>query len=131
MNNANNELTRRSIISLIVQFIRLIRKLFTLEKQYVKQEISNVASFSGKWLAVSIGGLVLLTLGGLCLLVTIILVLNIWFVPWASALIVAVVLLVLGGIIALIAMMKLKKGMNEAKTALDMVGEDVRCAREK
>ncbi|MBN1636962.1 MAG: phage holin family protein [Deltaproteobacteria bacterium] len=131
MNNVNDELARKSIISLIVQFFRLIKKLISLEKHYVKQEISKVASFSGKWLAVSIGGLVLLALGGLCLLVTIILVLNVWFVPWASALIVTIVLLVLGGIIALIGMMKLKKGMNEAKTALDMVGEDVRCAREK
>jgi len=115
-----------SIFSLIGRFVSLVRRFLKQEKAYVK-EVGNGALKTG---------LPVLALGGACLvlvalavvfsLVTIVLLLNIWFVPWASALIVTASLMFAGVFLGGTALMMAKKGAREARKHLSCVQEDMR-----
>jgi ABC-type transport system involved in cytochrome bd biosynthesis fused ATPase/permease subunit len=115
-----------STIGLISRFIQLIKRFADQEKLYVKQTVEGSLKTSLPGAVLAIAGLVFLALGGIFCLVTAVLVLNIWFAPWASALIVTAGLLLIGLVLALVGVLKVKKGVTAAKTNLGQVKEDLR-----
>lgn len=115
-----------STFRLIVQYIRLAKSFFSKEKSYVKQVVQDAVKTSVPGLVLGIAGLVLIALAGIFSLVTLVLVLNTWFLPWASALIVTAGLLVCGLILALIGLRMANKGMDQARAGLDKAREDMR-----
>ncbi|HPI93368.1 MAG TPA: phage holin family protein [Deltaproteobacteria bacterium] len=115
-----------STFRLILRFFSLARNFFSKEKSYVRQVARDAAKTSIPGLVIGIAGLVLVALAGIFSLVTLVLLLNIWFQPWASALIVTAVLLVGGLVLALIGLRMAKKGIDKARTDLDKAREDMR-----
>jgi|WetSurMetagenome_2_1015567.scaffolds.fasta_scaffold282414_1 hypothetical protein len=115
-----------STLGLIAHFIQLIKKFANQEKLYVKQVVEGSLKTSLPGVVLAVAGLVFLALAGIFCLVTLVLVLNIWFAPWASALIVTASLMLMGLILALGGLLMVKKGVAAAKTNLDQVKEDLR-----
>ncbi|MEA2102978.1 MAG: phage holin family protein [Thermodesulfobacteriota bacterium] len=115
-----------STFGLISRLIKQGKRFASIEKQWVTNELSTTLSDNLPWLVVLCAGLVLACLGGLCLLVTLILVLNIWFLPWASALIVSLGLLLIGMILGLSGALKVKKGIKKPKDCLAQIGKDMK-----
>lgn len=115
-----------STIGLIARFVQLIKRFASQEKLYVKQVVEGSLKTSLPGAILAAAGLVFLALGGIFSLVTLVLVLNIWFQPWASALIVTAFLLLSGLILALVGLLKVKKGVGAARTNLEQVKEDMR-----
>lgn len=115
-----------STLGLIARFIQLIRKFVDQEKLYVKQAVGGSLKKSMPGAVLAVAGLVLLALGGIFCLVTLVLVLNIWFTPWASALIVTAFLLLSGLILTLAGLLTVKKGVTAAKANLGQVKEDLK-----
>jgi hypothetical protein len=115
-----------SIFSLIVRFVSLVRKFLKQEKAYVK-EVGNGALKTGLPV-LALGGacLVLVALAGVFSLVSIVLLLNTWFMPWVSALIVTASLMFAGLFLGGIALVMAKKGAREARKHLNCVKEDMR-----
>jgi hypothetical protein len=115
-----------SILNLIGRFVRLVRSFLKQEKAYVK-EVGNGALKVGLPVLV-LGGacLVLVALAGVFSLVTIVLLLNTWFVPWVSALIVTVSLMFAGVLLGGTALVMAKKGAREAQQHLSCLKEDMR-----
>jgi hypothetical protein len=118
-----------SLFRLITRFVSLAKRFFSQEKKCVKQIAQDTVKSSLPALIMGIAGLVLLALSGIFFLVTLVLVLNIWFLPWVSALITAVFLMLGGLILGLAAMKTAQKGLGEAKTNIDRVREDLRWLR--
>lgn len=118
-----------STFSLIGRFVGLIRKFLKQEKAYVK-EAGNGALKTG-FPVLALGGacLVLMALAGVFGLITIVLLLNTWFVPWVSALIVTSSLMLIGVLLGGTAILMAKKGAEEAKKHLRSVKEDMRWLR--
>ncbi|MCD6570311.1 MAG: phage holin family protein [Deltaproteobacteria bacterium] len=131
MSDTLGDLGSRSLFKLLRDLFRRVIRLITLEQDFIKQETTKQLKSSAPWLVIAAIGLILLSLGGICLLVTIILLLNTWFTPWASALIVTVVLLVVGLIFGLISAGHIKKGLDQTKATFNSVGEDITWLREK
>jgi len=128
---SDSDLSKTSLLSLGLSYVKGFGKLLSLEKNYVKQEISQGISISAVSAAVAIAGLIFLAIGGLTLIVCAVLVLNIWLAPWLSALIVAGTFLVIGLILALIGILNIKKGMNRAGSSITKAKEDIRWVRRK
>lgn len=115
-----------STFGLITRFIHLCKRFASQEKAYVKQVVESSAKTSLPGVALACAGLVFLALSGIFLLVTAVLILNIWFVPWASALIVTAFLMLSGLVLGLIGLLKVKQGVVKARTNLNQVKEDMR-----
>jgi hypothetical protein len=115
-----------STFKLIARFLGLARRFITHEKTYVKQVAQGVVKTSLPVLLLCGACLVLLCLSGIFLLVTLVLFLNTWFLPWVSALLVTAFLMLGGVVFGLIALLIARKGLGEAKTSLDRIGEDMR-----
>jgi hypothetical protein len=115
-----------TIITLIGRFVSLARRFLKLEKAYVK-EAGNKAMKTGLPV-LALGGacLVLMALAGVFGLVTVVLLLNTWFTPWASALIVTLSLMLTGVLLGGAAMLMAKKGAKDAKLHLHSIQEDMR-----
>jgi hypothetical protein len=122
MDNFEGEAT----FSLIKRFVSLVRRFLKQEKAYVK-EVGNGALKTGLPV-LALGGacLVLVALAGVFSLVTIVLLLNTWFVPWVSALIVTASLMFAGLFLGGTALIMAKKGAREARKHLKCVREDMR-----
>lgn len=118
-----------SIFSLIGRFLSLIRRFLKQEKAYMKDVGSNALKVGLPVLALGGACLVLLALAGVFGLVTIVLLLNTWFVPWVSALIVTASLMLIGMLLGGTALLVAKKGAEEAKKHLRSVQEDMRWLR--
>ncbi|MEA3222942.1 MAG: phage holin family protein [Thermodesulfobacteriota bacterium] len=131
MSDTLGDLGNRSLFKLIGDLFKRVIGFVALERDFVKQETTKQIKSSIPWGIIAIVGLILLSLGGLCLLATIILLLNTWFMPWASALIVTIVLLVIGGVAGLIGLVRTKRGIEQAKATFNSVGEDIKWLREK
>lgn len=131
MSGTLGDLGNRSLFKLTGDFFRRVIRFIALERDFLKQETTEQVKSSTPWVIIAIVGLILLSLGGLCLLVTIILLLNTWFTPWAAALIVTIVLLVIGGVVGLIGLVRTKRGIEQAKATFNSVGEDIKWLREK
>jgi len=116
----------KSTFGLIAQFFRLARSFFSREKSYVKQVAQNSVRISMTGLVLGVAGLVLVALAGIFSLVTLVLVLNTWFLPWASALIVTAVLLLGGVVLGLVGLYLVKRGIGSAQTGLVKAREDMR-----
>jgi len=116
----------KSTFGLIAQFFRLAGSFFSREKSYVKQVALNSVRISMSGLVMGVAGLVLVALSGIFSLVTLVLVLNTWFLPWASALIVTAVLLLGGVVLGLIGLYLVKRGIGSAQTGLVKAREDMR-----
>lgn len=125
------ELPKLSLPAIVWAYLKGIKRLAGLEKEYVKKEVGAGLSQAPVGIAVAVAGLVLLALGGLMLLVTLVLLLCIWLQPWAAALIVAGGLILLGGVFALAGLIKAKKSIARAKTSFSQAGKDIKCLRQK
>jgi hypothetical protein len=115
-----------STLGLISRFIQLIKRFANQEKLYLKQVVEGSLKMSLPGVVLAVAGLVFLALSGIFCLVTLVLVLNIWFAPWASALIVTAFLMLSGLILALIGLLMVKRGVAAARTNLDQVKEDLK-----
>ncbi len=115
-----------SIFSLIGRFVSLVRRFLKQEKGYVK-EVGNGALKTGLPV-LALGGacLVLMALAGVFALVTIVLLLNTWFLPWISALIMTASLMLTGLLFGGTALLMAKKGAGEARKHLRCIQEDMR-----
>jgi pilus assembly protein TadC len=118
-----------SIFRLIARFVSLVRRFFSQEKTYVQQAAQDAVKASLPAVILAIAGLVLVCLSGIFLLVTLVLVLNIWFMPWVSALIVTVFLMLSGLIFGFVALRLAQKGLGEARTNFGRIREDMRWLR--
>jgi hypothetical protein len=125
------KLKEASMFKLIVQFFSLIRSFFSKEKVYVKQIVQDAVKASIPGLILGIAGLVLVALSGIFSLVTLVLLLNIWFEPWASALIVTAVLLLGGLVLGFTGLRIAQKGIGKARTDLDRAREDMKWLKKK
>ena len=121
---AENEV--KSTFMLIVRFFSLAKSLLSKEKSYVKQVVQDAVRTSIPGLVLGVAGLVFVVLASLFSLVTLVLLLNTWFLPWVSALIVTAVLLLGGLVLGLTGLSMAKKGIEKARTDLDRTREDMR-----
>jgi len=115
-----------SIFSLIGRFVSLVRRFLKQEKAYVKNVGKGALKTGLPVLALGGACLVLVALAGVFGLVTIVLLLNTWFVPWVSALIVTGSLMFAGLFLGGTALVMAKKGAREARKHLSCVQEDMR-----
>ena len=115
-----------STFRLIVRFFSLIRTFFSKEKSYVKQVAQEAAKAGIPGLILVIAGVVLVALAGIFSLVTLVLLLNTWFLPWVSALIVTIILLSSGLILALTGLRIAQKKLGKVRTDLIRAREDMR-----
>jgi hypothetical protein len=122
MGNLEGEAT----FSLVKRFVSLARKFLKQEKAYVKEVGKGALKTGLPVLALGGACLVLVALAGVFSLVTIVLLLNTWFVPWISSLIVTASLLFTGLFLGGAALMLAKKGAREAREHLNCVQEDMR-----
>jgi hypothetical protein len=112
--------------SLSVRFIRLIRRFLTQEKAYVRYGCLNNMK-TGLPVLVFFGAFSLcLLLAGIFGLVTLILLLNTWFMPWVSVFIITAFLLALGLVIGSIGTLMAKNRISDARQFLKKVREDMR-----
>ena len=122
---------KMSVLRLYRELLKRIKKLLTLEREYLKQQISPQIKSLSPWIIFVVIGLVLLCLGGLWLILSLTLFLNTWFMPWASALIVAIAFLVVGITLSLIGAINTKKRLDKTKELFNELGEDVQCLKKK
>jgi hypothetical protein len=115
-----------SLFSLIGRFVSLVRRFLKQEKAYVKEVGTGALKTGLPVLALGGACLVLVALAGVFSLVTIVLLLNTWFVPWVSALIVTASLMLTGLFLGGTALVMAKKGASEARKHLSCVKEDMR-----
>ena len=118
-----------SIFRLAAQFVSLVRKFFTQEKKYVTQVVQDALRTSLPVIILSVAGLVLVAMAGIFLLVTLVLLLNTWFIPWVSALIVTAFLMISGLMLIFIGLRKAQKELSKTRTSLDKVKGDMRWLR--
>jgi len=118
-----------SIFRLAAQFVSLVRRFFTQEKTYVKLMVQDALRTSLPVIILSVAGLVLVAMAGIFLLVTLVLLLNTWFIPWVSALIVTALLMLSGLILVFIGLRKAQKELGKTRTRLDKVKGDMRWLR--
>jgi hypothetical protein len=122
MGNFEGEAT----FSLIKRFVSLVRKFLKQEKAYVKEAGKGTLKTGLPVIALGGACLVLVALAGVFSLVTIVLLLNTWFVPWVSGLIVTASLMFTGLFLGGIALVMAKKGAREAQKHLSCIKEDMR-----
>lgn len=115
-----------STLNLIVRFVKLVKSFATLEKAYVKETVQKTIKNSLPVVILGVACLVFMVLSGIFLLVTLVLVLNIWFAPWASALIMTVFFMLVGLVLGLVALLKAKKDLGETRTRFGRIAEDMR-----
>lgn len=115
-----------STLSLIVRFIKLVKSFATLEKAYVKETVQGLVKSSLPIVVLGVACLVFIALSGIFALVTLVLVLNIWFAPWASALIVTALLMLIGLALGLVALLKAKKDLGQTRTRFGRIAEDMK-----
>ncbi len=115
-----------STLSLVSRFVRLIRRFLKQEKAYIKQAGGGVLKKGLPVLVLGGACLVLLALAGVFSLVTLVLLLNTWFIPWVSALIMTGSLLLLGLVLGGTALLMAKKGTRDAQGHLKQIQEDMR-----
>ncbi len=125
------DVTKVNVFKLVYAYVKGAKQLATLEKQYVKEEVGAHVKTLSIWLVLAVAGVVCLALGGLILLVAVILFLNTWFVPWASALIVTIALLCIGAVLAIIGLTKAKIDIDQTKATIEQVGKDIRWVRQR
>jgi hypothetical protein len=118
-----------SIFRLAAQFVSLVRKFFTQEKKYVTQVVQDALRTGLPVIILSIAGLVFVAMAGIFLLVTLVLLLNTWFLPWVSALIVTAFLMLSGLMLIFIGLRKAQKELSKTRTSLDKVKGDMRWLR--
>ncbi len=114
-----------SIFSLILRFVSLVRKFLKQEKAYVKEAGNGVLKAGLPVLALGVACIVLVALSGILGLVTIVLLLNTWFLPWVSALIVTVFLMFAGMLLGATALLLAKKKAKDAREHLRCLKEDM------
>jgi hypothetical protein len=112
--------------SLISRFIALIKLFFAKEKIQVQQVARDTVKTSLPALILVIGCMVFLIISGIYLLVSLVLVLNIWFMPWASSLIAAGLFLVSGLVFGLSALKIAKKGLGETRSSINRIKEELK-----
>lgn len=115
-----------SLSSLIGRFVSLVRRFLKQEKAYVKEAGSRTLKIGPPVVALGGACLVLVALSGVFALVTVVLLLNTWFLPWVSALIVTGALMLTGVLLGIVALLLAKRGAEEAKRHLRCVQEDMR-----
>jgi hypothetical protein len=115
-----------SMIGLISRFISLLKRFADQEKTFVKKVVDTSVKKSLPGVVLAVVGLVFLVLGGIFSLVTLVLVLNIWFEPWASALIVTGFFMLCGLIFAITGVLVVKKGIGHAQINLNQVKGDMK-----
>lgn len=115
-----------STLSLIVRFIKLVKSFATLEKAYVKETVQGLVKSSLPIVVLGVACLVFIALSSIFALVTLVLVLNIWFAPWASALIVTALLMLIGLALGLVALLKAKKDLGQTRTRFGRIAEDMK-----
>ena len=115
-----------STFRLIVRFFSLVRSFFSKEKLYVKQVAQEAVKTGIPALILGIAGAVLVALAGIFSLVTLVLLLNTWFLPWVSALIVTTILLLSGLILGLTGLRLAQKKLGKVRTDLIRAREDMR-----
>jgi uncharacterized membrane protein YqjE len=115
-----------STFGLIVRFFSLVRSFFSKEKLFVKQIAQEAVKTGIPALILGIAGAVLVALAGIFSLVTLVLLLNTWFLPWVSALIVTTILLLSGLILGLTGLRLAQKKLGKVRTDLIRAREDMR-----
>ena len=115
-----------STFSLVSRFIALIKLFFAKEKIQVQQVARDAIRTSLPALVLGIGCLVFLVISGIYLLVSLVLILNIWFMPWASSLIAAGLFLIAGLILGLSALKIVQKGIGETRSSIVRIKEDLK-----
>jgi len=120
------KLERESLFSLIARFVGLVRRFFKQEKAYIKQAGGGVMKAGLPVIILGCACLVFLALAGIFSLVTLVLLLNTWFLPWVSALLVTASLMLLGLLLGTTALVIAKKGARDARIHLKRIQEDMR-----
>lgn len=117
------------MFSLIGRLVSLVVRFLKQEKAYMKVVGNNALKAGLPVLVLGGACLILTALAGVFGLVTIVLLLNTWFAPWVSALIVTSSLMLIGMLLGGAAMLMAKKGAEEARKHLRSVQEDMRWLR--
>ncbi len=125
------DLAKMSVLKLSKELFKNIKKLLTLEKDYLEQELVPRVKGLSPWIILATVGIIFLCLGLLCLIPSAILFLDTWFTPWASALLVALALIAMGIILGLIGAYNAKNSVSKAQDILKEVGEDLKCLKKK
>lgn len=115
-----------SSFKLLSRFTGLIRKLAEQEKQHAKEILQETVKAGLPGVIFIVAGVVLLALSGIFLLVALVLLLNTWFLPWVSALIVAAFFLLIGLVLGLAGFLKARKGFDGAQTGVKLLREDMK-----
>lgn len=114
-----------SLASLLAHFVRLIRNLLTDEKLHLNLSLKDAARKGGVGAALGGAGLVFLAISGIFLLVMLTLVLNLWFMPWVSALIMTILLMLLGLALAFAGVWSARRGIRKAQSDIRQAKEDM------
>jgi len=115
-----------SLFRLIYQLARLGLRWFTLEKEYTRQEVKNLAGRSVPGMIMAFAGIVTVAVAVTFMLIAgSVLIMNIWFESWLSVLIVAGVLLLVGLITALAGGLKARKAVTTARINIGHIREDM------
>ena len=120
------KLERESLFRLIVRFVGLVRRFLKQEKAYMKYAGAGVMKTGLPVLILGCACLVFMALAGIFCLVTLVLLLNTWFLPWVSALLVTASLMLLGLLLGATAMVMARKGARDARIHLKRIQEDMR-----
>lgn len=115
-----------STFGLAARFISLVKRFASQEKLYVKGAVEGTMKTSLPGAVLACAGVVFLLISGVYALVSLVLILNIWFVPWASALIATAFFMLAGLVLGLIGLIIIKKGLGKARVNLEQVKEDMR-----
>ncbi len=119
-----------SLAALLAHAVSLIKSLVSDQKIYLKTTVQGSVRTGLSGITLGGSGFVFLALSGVYLLITLTLLLNVWFPPWVSALIMTFLLLLFGLILGIAGMRKTRKGVRKAQTDMGRIKEDITWLKE-
>ncbi len=119
-----------SLAALLAYAVGLIKTLVSDQKIYLKTAVQGSVKTGLTGITLGGAGLIFLAVSGVFLLITLTLILNVWFPPWASALIMTILLLLCGLILGIAGMRKTRRGVRRAQADMGRVKEDIAWLKE-
>lgn len=119
-----------SLAALLAHAVSLIRTLVSDQKTYLKTAVQGSVRTGLTGITLGGAGLIFLALSGVFLLITLTLLLNVWFPPWASALIMTFLLLLCGLVLGIAGMRTARRGVRRAQVDMGRIKEDIAWLKE-
>ncbi len=119
-----------SLAALLAYAVGLIKTLVSDQKIYLKTAVQGSVKTGLTGITLGGAGLIFLAVSGVFLLITLTLLLNVWFPPWVSALIMTFLLLLCGLILGIAGMRKTRRGVRRAQADMGRVKEDIAWLKE-